>query len=280
MYCGWAMMDNVTEKIDQDRFAFGDNWLSFLKTVDETRIEHAKESLTAALGKADLEGHTFLDVGCGSGLFSLAAYRLGAKVHSFDYDPASVAACEALRRKYAPDSDWTVEQGSILDETYVRSLGVSDIVYAWGVLHHTGAMWRAIEAASSLVAPKGALFIAIYNDQGPVSRLWWLVKRRYVRSGALMRRMLLLAGGTFFAFRNVVGALLRVLGMCPPRDTVRLRGMSARHDVVDWIGGFPFEVAAPEEVFECLRQRGFELRHLRTCKGRLGCNEYVFAAPD
>jgi 2-polyprenyl-6-hydroxyphenyl methylase/3-demethylubiquinone-9 3-methyltransferase len=274
------MMSKSTETVNHDRFAFGDNWLDFLETVDETRIEHAKESLTAALGKVDLSGRTFLDVGCGSGLFSLAAHRLGAKVRSFDYDPASVAACVELRRKYAPDSDWSVEQGSILDETYVRSLGVFDIVYAWGVLHHTGAMWRAIEAASSLVAPKGPLYIAIYNDQGPASRLWWLVKRRYVRSGALTRRMLVLAGGTFFSFRNAVRALLRVVGLCPPRDAVLVRGMSARHDVVDWIGGFPFEVAAPEEVFEFLRERGFELHYLRTCKGRLGCNEYVFAAPE
>ncbi|MGP3965782.1 class I SAM-dependent methyltransferase [Nonomuraea sp. 3N208] len=273
------MMSNSIEAINNDRFSFGDNWLSFLKTVDDKCIERAMGSLIAALGVETLRGRTFLDLGCGSGLFSLAAHRLGAKVRSFDYDPASVAACVELRRRYAQDGDWTVEQGSILDETYVRSLGVYDVVYAWGVLHHTGAMWRALEAATSLVAPKGSLYTAIYNDQGPVSRLWWLVKRRYVRSGALTRWMLVLAGGTYFSFRTAAGALLRAADLCPPRDHIRQRGMSAWHDVVDWIGGFPFEVAAPEKVFEFLRERGFELRYLRTCKGRHGCNEYVFVSP-
>ncbi|TMR97280.1 class I SAM-dependent methyltransferase [Nonomuraea basaltis] len=273
------MPGGSAEATESDRFSFGDNWLSFIEVVRDERIEHATESLAAALGRTDLTGKTFLDVGCGSGLFSLAASRMGAKVHAFDYDPASVAACMEIRQRYAPDSDWTVEQGSVIDEAYIQSLGTYDIVYAWGVLHHTGAMWRAIEAASALVAPEGSLYIAIYNDQGPISRLWWLVKRQYVHSGPVMRRMLLLGGRAYFSSRTAVGALLRAGGLSQSRDQVRQRGMSARHDLVDWIGGFPFEVAAPEAIFEFLRERGFELRFLRTCKGRLGCNEYVFAAP-
>jgi 2-polyprenyl-6-hydroxyphenyl methylase/3-demethylubiquinone-9 3-methyltransferase len=55
--------------------------------------------------------------------------------------------------------------------------------------------------------------------------------------------------------------------------------MSTRHDLVDWVGGYPFEVAKPETVFGFLRDRGFELRHLKSCAGGLGCNEYVFLAP-
>ncbi|MET7466286.1 methyltransferase domain-containing protein [Nonomuraea sp. NPDC005501] len=262
----------------RDRFAFGDNWLDFVELVDERRVAQAEASLTGALGLTDLRRRTFLDIGCGSGLFSLAASRLGARVHSFDYDPSSVAACARLRDTFAPGADWTVEQGSILDGDYTRGLGVFDIVYSWGVLHHTGAMWQAIEAASALAAPGGSLFISIYNDQGPASRLWWRVKRRYVHSGPLTRRALVAAGSVYFGARGTTAAVVKVMsGDTPGR--ARPRGMSARHDLVDWIGGFPFEVASPEAVFSFLYERGFTLRHLKTCRGALGCNEYVLTAP-
>ena len=137
------MSDSRTETSAGQRFAFGANWQSFVKLVDETRIEGARRSLTETLGITDLSGRTFLDVGCGSGLFSLAAYQLGARVRSFDFDPDSVAAAGELRRQHAPDSDWSIEQGSILDTQYVAGLGRFDVVYSWGVLHHTGNLLAA-----------------------------------------------------------------------------------------------------------------------------------------
>ena len=112
------MTDSQVEIATGTRFAFGANWKSFVNLVDETRIDAARRSLTEALGVTDLSGRRFLDIGCGSGLFSLAAHQLGARVRSFDFDPDSVAAAAELRRQYAPRSDWIVEQGSILDEQY------------------------------------------------------------------------------------------------------------------------------------------------------------------
>ena len=143
------------------RFEFGKNWLSFVKLVDDARIKAAGDSLITALGVSTLSGYTFLDVGCGSGLFSLAASRLGASVRSFDYDRESVRATNELRRKFAPESDWTIEQGSILDQGFTSALGRHDVVYSWGVLHHTGELWTAMEAASRWVAPGGFLYLSI-----------------------------------------------------------------------------------------------------------------------
>ncbi|MEU0570074.1 class I SAM-dependent methyltransferase [Nonomuraea sp. NPDC005983] len=269
------MQMKSAEQVNGGRFAFGDNWLEYLNLVDEPRVAQAQESLTRALGVGDLSGRSFLDIGCGSGLFSLAAHRLGARVRSFDYDPQSVAATAELRRRFAPDSDWQVEQGSILDNAYISGLGPHDIVYSWGVLHHTGAMWQAIGATSALVAPGGLMFIAIYNDQGLASRLWWRVKQRYVRSDPIGRRALVLASGVYLDSRGVVArAVKRVCGH--PVPAARDRGMSARHDLVDWVGGFPFEVATPEQIFAFIRERDFELRFLKTCQGGFGCNEFVF----
>src|SRR5688572_10502146 len=123
------------------RFEFGKNWSAFLTLLDDDRIAAAVGSLRAMLEVKDLKGKTFLDIGSGSGLFSLAARRLGAKVHSFDFDSSSFACTCELRTRYFPnDQDWRVEQGSALDAAYVASLGKFDIVYSWGVLHHTGEM--------------------------------------------------------------------------------------------------------------------------------------------
>lgn len=262
-----------------ERFAFGENWRRFLSVLDDDRIARARRSVTEMLGLETLAGKSFLDIGCGSGLFSLAARQLGARVHSFDFDPQSVACAEELKRRYLPgDADWSIEQGSVLDRDYLARLGQFDVVYSWGVLHHTGQMWQAIDNAASCVAPEGALVIAIYNDQGSASRIWLRVKQLYNRLPGPLRGLVLYP------------ALLRLWGPTTVRDLLRgrpghswrnyaatsLRGMSAWHDVVDWVGGLPFEVATPAQVITHCEQLGFRpLRHTDCGRGH-GCNEFVF----
>jgi 2-polyprenyl-6-hydroxyphenyl methylase/3-demethylubiquinone-9 3-methyltransferase len=233
------------------------------------------------LGDRDLHGLTFLDVGSGSGLFSLAAARLGARsVHSFDYDPSSVGCTQELRHRHAgSDVDWTVEQGSVLDVGYVTSLGRYDIVYSWGVLHHTGGLWTALENVVGAVASGGRLFIAVYNDQGLRSRLWRAVKRLYNMLPQALRLPFTLC---VMVPREALTAL-KAIALGRPQDYVRgwtnyksTRGMSRWHDLVDWVGGYPFEVASPDAIFDFVHPRGFTLERLKTSGGALRCNQYVF----
>ena len=260
-----------------ERFAFGDNWRRFLSLLDETRIARAEESLRTMLGVQDLEGRSFLDAGCGSGLFSLAARRLGARVHSFDYDPQSVACAQELRRRYFPaDPNWSVEEGSVLDACYLSNLGAFDIVYSWGVLHHTGAMWQALENVAGLVTRNGQLFIAIYNDQGAISHRWRAVKRTYNRLPGGLRFLVTIPVVIHLYWRRTVKDFLRLRPFATWRSEGKERGMSPWRDLIDWVGGYPFEVAKPETILDFCMRRGFTLTRLTTCGGSLGCNEYVF----
>lgn len=267
------------------RFAFGRNWRGFLEAVDEARVAEAERSLAEWLGPGGLAGRSFLDIGCGSGLFSLAAVRLGAaRVHSFDYDKDSVATTTELRRRFADAAtNWRIERGDVLDGSYMERVGQFDVVYSWGVLHHTGAMWPALGMAGQAVSPGGRLFVAIYNDQGWPSVAWGWIKRLSAR---LPRALQPVYAVLIMAPREALSVVAHVL-RGQPRGYVRtwtryqaLRGMSRWHDLLDWVGGHPFEVARPEEIVDYYRTRGFTPDRMLTCGRGLGCNQFLLHRDD
>ena len=263
-----------------ERFEFGGNWASFLSVLDEDRIAAAERGLQRMLQIERLDGLRLLDIGSGSGLSSLAARRLGARVHSFDYDPQSVACTNELRRRYFPgEADWIVERGSALDASYLQSLGRFDVVYSWGVLHHTGRMWDGLEHAALPVAPGGKLFIAIYNDTGTQSRRWHAIKRMYNELPGLARKPFAVAVTAPAELKAAAGAILRRRPMEYVKswtDYRRRRGMSKWHDIVDWVGGYPYEFATPDQIFDFYQARGFTLTKMKCGGVGLGCNEFVF----
>lgn len=273
------MTTHATEVAKGERFEFGSNWTQFSNVLNDERIALAEQSVRTMLGVRDLRGKRFLDIGSGSGLFSLVARRLGATVYSFDYDPKSVACTAELKRRYCPDdSGWVVEQGSVLDQDYLQTLGQWDIVYSWGVLHHTGAMWQALENVVPSVRQGGTLFIAIYNHQRLMSPVWTWVKRIYNRLPNGLRWLVLGPSLIHLWGPRTLYDLLRGKPFHTWRHYAEhsVRGMSAWRDVVDWVGGYPFETAKPEQIFRFYCDRGFELRNMVTRGGGLGCNEFVF----
>lgn len=250
-------------------FSFGENWKKYLADMHPGAVDATVGYVQEWLG--DVRGLTLADVGSGSGLMSLVAHELGARVASFDVDPASVAATQTLWERAGRPSDWAVHEGSILDPTFVHGLGTFDVVVAWGVLHHTGRLEEAISAAAGLVAPGGRLWLALYH-RTPNSG-------RSLRTKRLYNRLPRLAQPAFrgvYAAAKIGKSLIKRRRLPPIREYHSERGMSWWRDIEDWLGGLPYEVASPGEVLARLRPHGFELVRLQDALGEGGNDLYLW----
>ncbi|OGE29025.1 hypothetical protein A2772_01970 [Candidatus Daviesbacteria bacterium RIFCSPHIGHO2_01_FULL_38_8b] len=262
---------------DSRHFSFGKNWQSFLKTLNEGRIREAEKSLISFLGdKENITGKTFVDIGCGSGLFSLAAYLLGAKkIISVDIDDTSVACTRYLHEKNGKPEQWEIRTGSALNQEFLKSLGTFDIVYSWGVLHHTGNMYQALENITALVASEGKLYVALYNDNQRfmegTSNFWLKVKKRYNKSSWFEKKI----AETLYTLYYVLGLMFNLINpFTYIKNYSSLRGMNFMTDIKDWIGGYPYEFATPGKIVHYFKKRGFVcVRHTKARS--IGCNEFL-----
>lgn len=275
-------MTNEDLTQQETHFAFGKNWASYAAHISEGEIEEAVRGLSRLLGNERLEGKRFLDIGCGSGLHSLAAIRLGAReVIALDIDQDSVATTQAILARHTPDANFTVKQTSVFDLD-PGDLGMFDVVYSWGVLHHTGDMIRAVRTASRLVAPGGIFVFALYRRVW-MDGFWKHEKRWYANASptaqararaiyvALFRLGLRLTG------RNLASYMANYQSN---------RGMDFFHDVHDWMGGWPYQSILPAEVESLMGGLGFGSVRVFAAKGLVGgrrigllgagCDEYAY----
>lgn len=267
-----------TEVESGQRFQFGRNWKRFLKSVNTERIEEARLRLSQFLG-SDLKGRDFLDIGSGSGLHSLAAVQMGARVTSFDFDPDSVSATSLTKSHFAPvGCDWTIGRGSVLDKEYLGKLGQYDIVYSWGVLHHTGSMWEALENSKPLVKPDGLLYIAIYNDRGETSQMWLKRKQRYCSLPKVLKPFYF----TYIYGPHEIKKMFKSIKKGKSSEYFaswtgykRSRGMTRLYDMIDWLGGLPYEFASVSALTDFYEKDGFKLEKLIE-NPNTGCHELLF----
>ncbi len=250
-------------------FDFGANWDDFsARRIDEQRLTAATQSLQMLLQRDNLQGLSYLDVGCGSGLFSIAAQRLGAsKVVGIDVNPRCIGVCEVNRDRLAAGAPVTFQLASALSADQLRALGQFDVVYAWGSLHHTGAMWEAIRLVAQCVGPRGTFVVALYNKHS-TSPIWKRIKWFYNRLPRLGQRfMVILFAGIIYLAKLIVTRR---------NPLEKERGMDFWYDVIDWVGGYPYEYATPQEVELYVQALGFKLRHFVKAQVPTGCNEFVF----
>jgi 2-polyprenyl-6-hydroxyphenyl methylase/3-demethylubiquinone-9 3-methyltransferase len=276
-----APVDYGSTNAPSDAFRFGKNWQRYVADyLDPERVRIAAESLREMV-PVDLAGKTFLDIGCGSGLFSLCAHNAGATVVSLDVDPDAVAATKYLRAQAGDPDTWEVIHRSILDPAITRDLQPADVVYSWGVLHHTGDMDRAIENAAKLVAPGGVFCIAIYNrviGRFLDSERWLKIKRTY---NHVPRPAQVAMEQIYVAYWALGHLRSRSNPLAVAREYKTSRGMALRTDLIDWLGGYPYEFATVREIKHFCEQRcGMTLEHVKPIAvNGTGNNEFVFRRP-
>lgn len=249
-------------------FKFGENWASFSKQLDEAKILEAVQSLEGLFGKNALKGKDFLDIGCGSGLFSIAALRSGSRrVTGIDVDPISIKVSNENVHRWIPDGhQMSFEQVSVLDDSKMHGLGKFDVVYSWGVLHHTGNLHHALTNAAHAVKSGGLLMVAVYNRHWS-SPAWKAIKWTYNHVGPGLQRLFIWLLTPFIFVAKWLVTLRNPFKMG--------RGMDFMHNVIDWVGGYPYEYAAVDEMTRNFKTLGFEILLVRDARVPTGCNEFV-----
>lgn len=249
------------------RFEFGKNWQKFIeKNLNKEKIDISKKHILDFMQRDNLENLTFLDIGCGSGLHSLAAWQSKAThIHSFDYDKNSVGATRYVQNKMGNPANWVSEQGSVLDDQYMANLPQFDVVYSWGVLHHTGDVWTAIKNAAARVKPGGLFYIALYSADvqiNPTPEFWLDVKQKYVSSSWLTQRYM----DIWYIWRFQMDKKLRKLPVFLKnmRDYKKNRGMNIFTDIRDWLGGWPMEFVFDKETIQFCENLGLKLKNIAT----------------
>lgn len=257
----------MNEKIT---FSFGKNWQNYSKLIDQKLISFSQQDIEEWVEKTNMKNQRIIDIGCGSGIHSLVFYQEGAReLLSFDYDIYSVETTKKLSTQVGNPKNWKIVQGSILDKQFIKDLGKFNLVYSWGVLHHTGALWQAIENALLLVETNGYFFVSIYT-KGDNYPNHLALKQRYNQASPL--------GKKFLEYRYILGmmkGLLRHRKNPFNWNQTKERGMNVYYDILDWLGGLPYEVASPTEVIEFCQKFGFKLIKMKELSEG-GCSQYLF----
>lgn len=259
-------------------YEFGKNWLEYSKLIDTARLDQVSSELARLLNIKNLNGKKVLDIGCGSGVHEIGFYMLGCRdLIAIDYDKNSIIATKQTLAKFCPESDFKVLQGDILSEESL-SLGKFDIVYSWGVLHHTGNLVEAIRNASSLVADKGHLAIALYRKT-LMCGLWKIEKRIYSKLPKLLQLIVEFIYIFFFALALLITKRVSIFQYI--HNYSFKRGMSFITDVRDWLGGYPYESISPDDLRKLMSSLG--LSQIYSLEGKKsigifgsGCDEFLF----
>jgi 2-polyprenyl-3-methyl-5-hydroxy-6-metoxy-1,4-benzoquinol methylase len=268
----------LTDERAMKQFDFGANWADFsANAASRERAEQARAQFMRLMQGVELQGRTFLDIGFGQGFSLLSAQSMGARVVGCDINPKCHEVIERNRALFPglEAAAIPLQVGSILDANVVSALrrmpesgeAGFDIVHSWGVLHHTGDMRLALANAVSLVRPGGIFVAAIYNRHWS-SLPWLAIKAAYVHSPRLLQKMMV--GGLYPVI------WLAKLAVTRKNPKAMDRGMDFYYDVVDWVGGYPYEYASVHEMEAICRPLGLSLVRAIDAKVPTGCNELVF----
>jgi len=264
---------------DKKHFAFGENWDLYSRQIDSRHIENSKKDFIGLTHLDCLEGMKVLDIGSGSGIHSLSMMLLGCKnLVSLDYDFDSVSTTKRVLSGKIFKGDYQVIQADILKHIPELDGHTFDLVYSWGVLHHTGDMMKGIDESVRYVKPGGLIALALYRKTLFCS-FWKIEKFIYSKSPKLLQRVVQKSYELVFALHTYLKTG-QTFGSYK-HDYLQKRGMEFSRDVHDWLGGYPYESIDPKYLIQYMQLMGFSLVNSNIAKKQIGilgsgCDEFLF----
>jgi SAM-dependent methyltransferase len=264
---------------NKKHFAFGKNWELYSRQINSSHIESSKKDLIGLIQLESLQGMSVLDIGSGSGVHSLSMMLLGCKdLVALDYDPDSVSTTNRVLSGKSFKGDFQVIQADILKHIPGIDGRTFDLVYSWGVLHHTGDMMKGIDRSISYVKPGALIALALYRKT-LLCTFWRIEKFLYSKSPKILQSLFQKTYEFVFGLgiKIKTGQSLRAYKL----SYFQKRGMDFSRDVHDWLGGYPYESIDPRYLIQYMEQRGFTLLNSHISKKQIGilgsgCDEFLF----
>ena len=154
----------------------------YFDAIEDYRYNSDAPWLKDAVGFDHFQNKRLLEVGFGTGTDLLQFARAGAVVTGVDITPRSIEIARRRFDVYGQRGEFLIGDGENLsfpDESF-------DVVYSFGVLHHTPDTQRAIREVHRVLRPGGKAIVMLYHRS---SLFYWggLALKRGILQGKLLR---------------------------------------------------------------------------------------------
>ena len=229
---------------------YKDHWTEYPLELQGV-IQHLTE-----LFPEGVKGKKVLDAGSGSGMVSIAFAVMGASVTGVDITSKCIENGRKRAKAFGVECRFVQSDLTMLDlhEDF-------DIIYSWGVLHHTADAKASFFRLVEHLRPGGEIIIAVYLRTAFSS--FWNFSRVFYQSSP---------GFAKTAFRRSASVLLNgydaVRKALMKKERYMLRGTSNEELVNDWFGVPHRTFHTYTEVYEWFREKGLDYRLVNPATGR------------
>lgn len=230
---------------------YKDHWTDYpleLKGV----LKHLEE-----LFPEGVKGKRVLDGGSGSGMVSVAFALMGADVTGVDITPKCVENGYKRAEHYGVKCKFINESLVTLDLSNEHF----DIIYSWGVLHHTEDARQSFFSLARHLREGGEIIVAVYLKT-KISWFWNFARIFYQNAPTVFKTIFLNIGSVFL---NIVDLFRKIIFN---KERYMMRGTNNKEILNDWFGVPHRTFHSYNEVFKWFDENGLDCKLINPATGR------------